>query len=163
MMRFYSVSRQRGVITIFVAMVLLIFITLMVITAFSLSTMNLRAVGNVQTRTEAIAAAEKAIELTIDTTFWNPAIAQSFNIDVGLDSTNDYTVDIAVPNCVRYAEAILDTTSSVTLPGFSSASAWNTFWELNATATNNASGTRVMVSQGVRVLLSEADKDLFCI
>jgi uncharacterized membrane protein (DUF485 family) len=162
-MRYQSLSNQRGVITIFVAMVLLIFITLMVITAFSLSTMNLRAVGNVQTRMEAIAAAEKSIELIIDTTFWNPAIAQSFDIDIDKDSTVDYKVDVAVPTCVRYAFVELDTASSVTLPGFSSTDAWNTFWELNATAINNASGTRVMVSQGVRVLMSETDKNLYCI
>ena len=53
---------QRGVITIFICMVLLILITLMVITAFSLSTMNLTAVGNAQTRDEAIAAANFVIE-----------------------------------------------------------------------------------------------------
>ena len=53
-----SVSSQRGVITIFISMLMLILITVLVVTAYSLSTTNLRAVGNVQVREEALAAAQ---------------------------------------------------------------------------------------------------------
>jgi Flp pilus assembly protein TadG len=157
-----SNTRQRGVATIFVAMIMLIFITLMVTTAYNLSTVNLKAVSNVQVREEAIAAAQKSIELAIGGTFWNPAIEQNFDIDINNDTINDYQVTIAAPTCQRATEAILTSTSSVTLPGFSSAAAWNTVWELDATATEEGSGTRVRVRQGVRVLMSEADKNLYC-
>ena len=154
MMTRSSVVRQRGVATIFVAMIMLIFITLMVATAYNLST--------VQIRDEAIAAAQKAIELAISGTFWNPAIEQNFDIDINNDTVNDYQVRIAVPTCQRATKAILTTTSSVTLPGFSSAAAWNTVWVLDATATEDISGTRVRVRHGVRVLMSNADKNLYC-
>jgi hypothetical protein len=157
-----SVVRQRGVATIFVAMIMLIFITLMVATAYNLSTVNLKSVSNVQIRDEAIAAAQKAIELAISGTFWNPAIEQNFDIDINNDTVNDYQVRIAVPTCQRATKAILTTTSSVTLPGFSSAAAWNTVWVLDATATEDISGTRVRVRHGVRVLMSNADKNLYC-
>ena len=155
---------QRGVATMFVTMVLLILITLMVITAYSLSNMNLKTVGNLQTRKEAIASAENAIEQAIDGPFWNPAVAQSFEIDLDKDLTNEYQVDIDIPICLRATEVIITSASSVTLPGFSSAAAWNTIWVLDATATdlNGNSGTRVRVRHGVRVLMSEADKNLYC-
>jgi hypothetical protein len=155
-------ASQRGVATIFIAMVLLILITLMVVTAFSLSTMNLKAVGNVQTRNEAIAAADKSLELAISQTFWNPPIARDYEIDIDRDSIADYQVNVSVPTCLRASEANISTASSVTLPGFSAVSAWNTIWELEAVATNEALGTRVRVRHGVRVLMNEADKELYC-
>lgn len=162
MKRFPDPKRQRGVATIFVAMIMLIFITLMVVTAFSMSTVNLRAVGNVQARTQSIAAAEKAIESVIDTNFWNPAIAQGFDIDIDHDAVPDIQVAVAQPVCVRAVPASITASSSVLLPGFSAPSAWNTLWELDATAREESSGTRVRVRQGVRVLLSETDRNLYC-
>ena len=55
-------KNQSGVITIFISMIMLLLITLLITTAFTLSTTNLRAVGNIQARAEAISAAEKVIE-----------------------------------------------------------------------------------------------------
>jgi Tfp pilus assembly protein PilX len=156
-------SSQRGMVTMFVTMVLLILITLMVITAYSLSDMNLKTVGNLQTRKEAIAAAESAIERAIDGSFTPPPTAkQPFNIDVDNDGTADYQVEIDIPICLRATEATIVSASSVTLPGFSSNSGWNTVWLLEATSTNAASGTRVKVRQGLRVLMSEAQKNSYC-
>ena len=157
-----SPASQRGVATIFIAMVLLILITLMVVTAFSLSTMNLKAVGNVQTRNEALAAADKSLELAIDQTFWNPIVERDYEIDIDRDSVPDYQVNVSAPTCIRATEANIISASSVTLPGFSAVSGWNTIWEMEAVATNAALGTRVRVRQGVRVLMTEADKELYC-
>jgi Flp pilus assembly protein TadG len=154
-------SRQKGVATIFVAMILLILITLLVTSAYTLSTINLKAVGNMQVREEAIAAANKAIELSMGNELWTFP-AQSLDIDINNDSVNDYLVFIAAPVCVRATPANITTASSVTLLGFSSTSAWNAVWELDATATEESSGTRVRVRHGVRILMSETDKDLYC-
>jgi len=152
-------ASQRGVVTIVISMIMLLLVTLLVVAAYSLSTLNLRAVGNMQTREEATAAAEKLIEKTIDGTFWSPAIEQTDNFNVG---GADYHVVVAAPVCLRATEANITTTSSVTLPGFSSAVAWNTVWLLDATAASVATGTRVRVRQGVRVLMSDTDKDTYC-
>ena len=154
-------SRQKGVATIFVAMILLILITLLVTSAYTLSTINLKAVGNMQVREEAIAAANKAIELSLGNELWNFP-AQSLDIDINNDSVNDYLVFIAAPVCVRATPANITTASSVTLLGFSSTSAWNAVWELDATATEESSGTRVRVRHGVRILMTETDKVLYC-
>jgi Tfp pilus assembly protein PilX len=155
-----SPSVQGGFVTIFVAMILLILITLMVVMAYSLSTVNLKAVGNMQMREEATVAAEKLIEMTLDGTFWDPAdpVSDTFNIN----GTN-YNVDIVAPICLKAEPANITTTSSVTLPGFSSASAYNTVWLLDATSVADTMGARVRVRHGVRVLMSETDKDDYCL
>ena len=162
MKRSIVISRQRGVATIFVAMILLVLITLLVVTAFSLSTMNLKAVGNVQARNGAIAAANKKIVEVADQNFWNPKKEWPDSIDINNDGVLEYDVLVAVPTCIRATKANLSTASSVTLPGFSAVDAWNTIWELDATASEISSGTRVRVRHGVRVLMTEADKELYC-
>jgi hypothetical protein len=156
-------SRQQGAATIFVAMTLLILITLLVMTAFSISTTNLKAVGNAQVRREAIAAANKTLQIIVPITFWDPADERSDSVDINNDGTFDYEVVVAAPTCVRATRVNINTASSVTLPGFSATDAWNTVWELDATATEQASGTRVRVRHGVRVLMTEADKKSFCL
>ena len=62
-------TRQGGAITILIAMIMLVVITVMISTAFSLSTINLKAVGNAQVREEALAAAHIVIEQTVASPF----------------------------------------------------------------------------------------------
>ena len=81
MKKIATLQRQHGIVTIFVSMILLLLITLMVITAYSLSTTNLRAVGNVQARDEAIAAANSIIEKTISFNFWEQCLGWSNSHD----------------------------------------------------------------------------------
>ncbi len=167
MNRVGQLKRQQGLITIGVAMIMLLLITLMVITAVSLSTTNLRAVGNVQARNEAIAAANQVIEEIVETEDAAlPAFTDTkpidFFVDINDDLTNDYTVNVRVPVCVRATRANTVTTSSVTLPGFSAGDAWNTVWEITAVATQESSGTSVTVVHGVRYLMTEVQKNLVC-
>jgi len=153
---------QRGAVTIFVSMILLVLITLLVITAYSLSTTNLRAVGNVQAREEAVAAANAVIESTISLNFWQITTAAMNDVDLNADGVTDYIVDLAIPRCVRATQVASTSSASVTLPGMSASSAWNTIWELDATATEATTGTRVRVLQGVRRILSTALKEALC-
>lgn len=160
-----SPKLQRGVITIFISMIMLLLITLLITTAFTLSTTNLRAVGNVQVRDEAIAAAEKVIEDIILEDAALPAFQTPrppVTVDVNRDGVDEYSVEIAVPVCVRATRANTLTTSSVTLPGFSAGDAWNTVWEISATATETTTGASVNVVHGVRYLMTEVEKNLVC-
>lgn len=160
----YSGQRQRGVITIFIAMVMLLLITVLVATAFNLSTTNLRAVGNVQSRSEAIAAADLVIEQILAEDMSLPAFqsARTVYVDINDDTSNDYTVNVPAPVCVRATRVNTLTSSSVTLPGFSAGDAWNTVWEINAVATEATTGASVSVIHAVRVLLTEAEKNAVC-
>jgi len=144
-------------------MILLLLITLLVITAYSLSSMNLRAVGNVQAREEGLAAANVLIDRTIDSDLWTlSSVSEDNEVDLNGDGIADFLVDLAQPRCVRATEASNNLSSSITLPGMTSISAWNTIWELDATATEATTGTRVRVIQGVRLLLSTTLKDTHC-
>jgi len=160
-----TLHTQRGAITIFICMMMLLFITLMVTTAFSISKVNLQSVGNVQVRDEAISAAQTVIEQVVGSPFTDDppaAVLVDFPVDMNGDGVDDYLVNLVEPACVRATRANSATASSVTLPGMTSTDAWNTVWELDATATETASGASVRVRQGVRKLLSEAEKDLVC-
>ncbi|MBK7031669.1 MAG: pilus assembly PilX N-terminal domain-containing protein [Bacteroidales bacterium] len=64
----YIISRQSGA-TLVVGLIMLVAITLLMISAFSLSGGNLKAVSNMQFRNEAIAAANMGIEQTININF----------------------------------------------------------------------------------------------
>jgi Tfp pilus assembly protein PilX len=156
---------QRGAITIFVCMMMLIFITLMVVTAFSLSSVNLQSVGNAQVREEAIAAAQSVIEEVVASPFTdNPvsAVKSAYPVDINGDGVFDYFIDLPEPACLRFTRANTSVASSVTLPGMTAVDAWNTIWELDATATDATTGARVRVRQGVRKLLSDTEKNLVC-
>jgi hypothetical protein len=164
-------NKQGGAITIFIAVTMLLLTTTMVMTVYSLSTVNIRAVSNVQAREEAIAAVKMEIEKVVGSPFTaNPSgaakLAFPVNIDNDLDDTdqpvNDYFVDIDEPLCERATSADSLASSSVQLPGFSPGSAYNTVWKIRGTAFDTVHGTRVTVTHRVRVLLSEIDKNAVC-
>jgi len=152
--------RQRGT-TLVVALIMLLLLSLLVSGAFTLSTVNLKAVGNVQTRNEALAAVNIALEDVISTNFVGAGI-QKPDVDINNDGVMDYSVTIQPPTCVRATIADAVAPSSVSLGALSS-DTWNTVWLLEATAADSSgSGATVRVRTGVRVLLTDADKKTRC-
>lgn len=153
---------QRGA-TLIVGLIMLVLLALIVVNAFTLSSSNLKAVGNMQVRDEAIAAANQAIELVTSSPFTDPPTAQSINVDLNHDGTTDYVVSIAVPTCVRATASASAAPSDVELgPGMSVGSTWNTDWEIDATVSDSATGASARVRQGVRVLLTQARVNAVC-
>ena len=163
MMTPVSLRAQRGA-TLVVGLIMLVLLTLVVTSAFMLSTGNLRAVGNMQFRNEAIAAANKAIEQVLGSPFTNDpaAAAESIDVDIDNDGNTDYVVDIAEPECIRATVASPNAPSSLSLPGMSSASSWNTVWDVVADVDDAVSGAQIRIRQGVRVLLTQSQKDAVC-
>ncbi|BDX17410.1 MULTISPECIES: pilus assembly PilX family protein [Halopseudomonas] len=153
-------TSQRGA-TLLVAMVMLVLLTLMVSSAFTLSTTNLKAVNNMQMREEAMAAANSAIELVISSAFTTAPTAQDINIDLNNNGAADYTVNVATPQCVSYTLAESASESSVTL-GVMSDKTWDTLWDITATVNDAASGTNLTMRQGVLVRLNDAQKTNLC-
>lgn len=153
-----TLRSQRGA-TLIVGLIMLVLITLVVSTAFMLSTTNLKSVGNMQYREEALAAANAAIEQVIssDAIFFNPA---SQTIAVG-----DYSVAVDAPVCL-YATPVATNSSNDAnpnlhnegstgvavngIPGF-----LDTYWDIAATVDDAMSGTRVETHQGVKITLPE--------
>ena len=155
---------QRGAALV-VGMIMLLLITVMLITALNLGTTNFRAVSNMQFRNEAIAAANAAIEQVISSPFTDAPAAESINVDIDNNAPTDYVVEVAEPQCIFAAQAFGADPSSLSLPAsMTVASTWNTVWDLDATVNGgaNAGGAAVRVRSGVRVLLTESQKNTVC-
>jgi hypothetical protein len=163
--------RQRGAALV-VGLILLTLITVMVVSAFNLSSTNAQSVGNMQLRDEAIAAANRAIELVMSSAFTAAPAAQTVDVDIDNDGIMDFHVDFAKPACVS-AERIAGTNvppSSVFLGtsfASSTSDAYRTLWDLQAKVSafderTVAYGTTVQVHQGVRVLLTEVQYNAVC-
>lgn len=149
-------ARQRGV-TLIVGLITLVMVTLLVISAFTLSGNNLKAVGNMQFRNEAIAAANMAIEQTLSSPFTTVNSPSSVNVDIDQDNTIDYVVDVAAPACIQAPPASVNLTG---LSGVSSnipnTSDYLTLWEITATVTSQSTGASVVVKQGVSQRLTQS-------
>jgi Tfp pilus assembly protein PilX len=155
-------ATQRGA-TLVVALIMLALITLLVVNAFTLSSSNLKAVGNMQIRDEAVAAANKAVEQIISTNFTNPLSAHNVSVDINNDGTQDYAVAVAMPTCAKAAIFTAALPSDVELgSSMTAGGTWYTDWDILATVTDTATGASVKVRQGVTVVLSQAQKTVAC-
>lgn len=149
-------NKQRGV-TLIVGLIMLLIITLTVLTAFTLSSTNLKSVGNMQHRDEAVAAANVATEQVISSPaiFITPA---SEAIKVG-----NYTVDVALPTCL-YATEVVTNSSGDQSPniyaegsggggGGGPAGYLDTYWDIMAKVNDVLTGTSVETHQGIKITL----------
>lgn len=158
--------RQQGA-TLFVGLMMLVLITLMLITAFTLSTTNTRIVGNMQFREEAIAAANAAIEerlgATSATTSASALMSQtSHTIDINNDGTPDYSVAVT-PTCLS---AKLDSAvpfSSLSLPAeLSEEGTWDSTWNVRAVVTDTRTNASVEMHTGIILQLRDTVKKTTC-
>lgn len=171
---------QRGA-TLVVGLIMLVLLTLVIVSAFTLSSGNLKAVGNLQFREEAIAAANVAIEQVIGTDFAAVNQITTVNVDIDGDGSTDYTVDVGGPveqsvaadsleAQLKSANALQPVTLIQTHPpninelsGVNSAvksvDTYNTMWEIQARVTSAQTGARVVVRQAIRKRLTQGEFD----
>lgn len=175
--------RQRGV-TLVVALIMLVLLTLLALTSFNLGNSNLQIVSNMQQKNEAIAAAQEVIEEALSSTrfFTAPANALAAPcgapnqrcVDVNGDGVADVTVALATPTCAK-AQPVKNSTLDVSVAensgclvgqvqNFGTAGAVtgdslcaDSVWELRATATDNTTEASVEVTQGVAVRVAKDD------
>lgn len=166
---------QRG-LTLFVAMIILVMITLLVVSAFRVSNTNLKIVSSMQGRQEAVASATAAIEQVISSGFFaeNPAIvaATPIEVDINGDATPDFTVTMALPRCLRTAPVVMatpptklqiDCAGSSRYPGALTPT-WcsNTIWDLSATTDDRLTGAKTTVQQGVGMTVEITNAKAAC-
>lgn len=152
---------QRGA-TLIIGLIMMVLITLVVVSAFTLSSSNLKSVGNMQVREETVAAANQATERLISAPFTDVPGTQTFVVDINKDGTDDFSVTLK-PECIRAVRSSDPIPSDVELPpDMSTSSDWNTDWDIDATVVDKASGASVRVRQGVRVSLSQDKKNAVC-
>lgn len=149
--------------TLVIGLILLVLISLIVVNAVTLSSSNLKAVGNMQARNESIAAADQAVEKFISAPFYTAIGTQTFTVDINGDGATDYTVQVVQPVCLGWKSAASAAPSDVEMPAaMQFAAEYLTDWDVGATVADLASGAAVEVHQGVRKRLSQADKDSYC-
>jgi PilX N-terminal len=175
-MRHEAVERRaasRGM-TLLVALIMMTALSLLAAWAARSSTTNLRAVGNMQVRQEAFAAAQSAIELTLSSNEFADAPAaldgRQIAVDVDGDGTADQSARLTpAPRCYRMRMvklSELDETrdddrpclrsGGAAMAGLEGGSAGTrsgdsycaeTEWAVRAQVTDPASGAQVALSQ----------------
>lgn len=181
--------QQKGV-TLLIAMVLLLAMSLFGLWSAKSSNTNLRIASNQQARTEALDAAQLAVERTLSKAAFTQApeaIAQQL---IDIDTDGDQTVDHVVrlnpaPTCYRVKVVKvkdLDPAKDMDLACLGSGSAQNTGLEVEADAGTNGDSlcadsewriraeidassvtdARVAIQQGVKVRTLASDADNAC-
>lgn len=157
-----SIRTQRGA-TLVIGLIMLVLLTLVVTSAFMLSTGNLKAVSNMQFRNEAGAATNKAIEQVVGSPFTNAPGEETISVDIDNDGDMDYVVEVEKPVCIRASVAAATAASSLSLgSAMKSQAYWNTIWDIDAAVNDPVTGASIRIRQGLRVLLTQAQKKLVC-
>jgi Tfp pilus assembly protein PilX len=184
------IRRQRGT-TLIVALIMLVLLTLFAVSSLNTANTNIRVVGNMQAKAEAINVAQETIEKTISTTTFisNPAnavpdpcgTANTRCVDINSDGTPEFTIRLnPQPSCVVVSpikNANLDPTNQEDLAcasqqqqqfGVSGAVTGDslcsqTVWEIRAVATDSSTGATATITQGIGVRISADDAGTSCI
>lgn len=179
-----KIRSQRGA-TLLVALIMLVMITLFAISAFNTGTTNLKVVGNMQARSEALNVAQQAIETVVSTPLFIASPANAVAIPCGAPNTlctdiagigvTEYTTRLTPqPSCVtvrpiKNEELVLTNPEDLgcaagQVQQFGVAGAVsgnslcaNTVWEITAETTGAATGAKVAVTQGVGVKVGVDD------
>lgn len=170
-------SRQRGA-TLIVSLIMLLLITLLAVSSFTLGKGNLQIVGNMQQRTQAFAAAQQAVATTISTTQFTatPAnaiavpcngVANTVCASVNDDGNNDI-VALVTPTCDSIqpipvsqlnwanpndAGCLVNQSQDFGVAGGATGNSMcaNSVWDVNASATDQMSGANYVIDEGVAV------------
>lgn len=182
--------RERGA-TLVIALMMLVLLTLFALSAMNTGTSNLKIVGNMQSRAEAMSAAQEAVETVISSPLFiaNPAnavlnpcgAANTICTDINGDGTTDYTTRLnPQPSCVTKqvikvsdlnlatSDDVGCTTGQAQTFGVSGANTGdslcaNTVWEVTAETTSALTGAQAAVTQGVGVRISTDNMATSCL
>jgi hypothetical protein len=150
-----------------IALILIVLISLVVASAFNLSSSNLKSVANVQYRSEAVASANRAIEQVVSGSFLT-ALGTSVtqNIDIDKNGTAEYTATVTIPSCpLRVRRVAQDSPSGYETPlGTEVAGTYIADYQLtSAVSDTSITGASVTAVQGVRVPLEQADYEVYVV
>jgi hypothetical protein len=159
-------TRQRqGGVAMVIGMIMLVLITLLVVSAISSSSVNLRIAGNMQAEEGARAVAQQAIEQVMGASakFYptptginyqaSPAgpLSTAANYDINNDGIPDYTVWVAPPVCKVAAKEVPGRTADCINGARAGLYCWDTVWEVVGTATDSVTGVKQVVTQGITI------------
>jgi Tfp pilus assembly protein PilX len=176
------ISRRQSGMTLVIAMIMLVLMTLFAVTSFNLGKSSLQIVSNMQQRSQTTVAAQSTIDEAISNTFFfqNPSsvfaipctVANTRCYDLNGDGTMDITTTLTPnPYCttaktIKQASLNLSNPDDLgcsigvsqsfgivgSTPGDSLCA--NSQWELTAVASDNVTQAQATVTQGVTVRVS---------
>ena len=141
-----SVRRQRGA-TLIITLIMLAVLTLFAVSAFNLSSVNLKITGNYQSQKSMEAAAQQAIEQLISqvTPFNLTPAASTVCVGGGIACLGGYNVAISAPACY-YSTTAKGYTKKV-----GELTPEDTTWEIRASVTDSLTGAKATIVQGVAI------------
>ena len=182
-------ARQRGA-TALIALVFLAIVAFVVMTAYRLSGQQLALAGNAQSRAQALAAANYAVERTISSVDFvrTPAVVAATPVAVDIDGNgeNDLNISLGLPACYRAlvvlqselderragdagcvngvgaagAVLVLGGPGGPVAAGESQCA--DSEWNVSATAADAVTGAALTVNQGVAVRADRIDAANSC-
>jgi hypothetical protein len=184
-----GIRRQAGA-TLVIALIVLAAMALLAVSTLSTTNMSLKVVGNMQSRGEALYAAQQAIETVISAPLFianpenavlNPCgAANTLCTDLNGDGAPEYVTRLnPAPSCVS-VRAIKESELNLSSAEDLSCSAGqaqqsgvagvvsgdslcaDTAWDITAETSSTFSGTKVTVTQGVAVRVSAVDAEALC-
>jgi type II secretory pathway pseudopilin PulG len=181
-----AIRGQAGA-TLVIALILLAVMSLLAVSSLGTTSMNLKVVSNMQSREEALYAAQQAIETVISTPLFitnpedavpNPCgAANTICTDLDGDGTPEYiTRLVPAPACVSVrvikaselnlasAEDLSCAAGAARQSGVASGDSLcaRTAWDITAETRSTFSRTKVTVTQGVAVRVSAVDAEALC-
>ena len=147
-------NSQRGS-TLLVALIMLVLMTLIAISALNETTAGIQVVGNAQFHEEANSAGQQAIENVISSSAFKTVAPAAQNIDINGDGVADYNVAFTpAPACVSYTPTSpSDTTVPKECFGSTGSLCYWTVWDVTAVVTDaHGSGAATTIHQGVRTI-----------
>ena len=186
-----SRKRQEGA-TLIVALIMLVLLALFGLSGYHTALTDMKTSGNMQARTEALNAAQEAIETVISTPQFvaNPANAlqtpcgapNTYCTDYNGDGVPEYTVRLApAPTCVtmkmiKVVELNLENPEDLGCAvgqsqhfgvagagGAGDSLCANSVWQVTAEATSSVSNAKVTASQGVGIRVGVDDMTSACL
>lgn len=171
MKRIESSRRGQQGITLLVALIMLVMLTLLAVSSFRVSNTNLRVVASAQGQAEATNAAQAAIDQVISSGNFaadpTTVAATPIPVDVNNSGTPQYSVQLSpIPKCIKSRPtdvSTLDITNPLDQGCFGSSKigqpatsvCYESVWEVTANTTDTVTQSQVTVRQGVSLRQSQ--------
>ncbi len=154
---------RQGGTTLITALVMLVVLTLMALSAMRASTTNIQIAGNTQMEGETIAAAQQGIDQVLSNNFTANPVPVNLSVDINDDGKSDYPVVVTPTSCMGSVILPMNTPSlpkqcykdgvynaSDTSPSYCAAQQW----ELTSQATDPSTSSTQTIHQGVSLIVS---------
>ena len=171
-------SDPQSGIALVVGMAMLVILTLVVLSAVSFSTTNVKATSNMQFRDAALAVANLAIEQVISAPITDIRTETAIEVDIDQDGLRDYLISVPPPACLSWSPVsnlALDVSNPEDVKCFSGSSAGggltggtntsccaDTSWAIRAPVGDQDTGAAVTVNQGVRQRMKRTIAESAC-